>query len=962
MQGEEPISPAAQAERQWGHWLEQAAEAEVSAEFTAEFVSELKQVWEGSDYVAQCCLRDMQLLPLLHAGGTLLKTMNPGEMGAALRERLEPVQEEAELHRVLRRFRREQMVRIIWRDLSRRATLAETLDDLSELADISVDQALQLLYGWAVQQQGIPRSAEGVQQQLVVLGLGKLGARELNLSSDIDLIFAFPEHGQVDGGRSQTNEQFFIRLCQQMIKALGSQTEDGFVFRVDARLRPFGDSGPMAMSFDAMEEYYQSQAREWERYAMVKARVIGGDKEAGESLMALLRPFVYRRYLDFGAIESLRDMKLLISRELKRKGMADNIKLGPGGIREIEFIGQSFQLIRGGRDPDLQIRPILPVLALLQQKELMPDYVVRELTEAYEFLRLVENRLQAWQDRQTHLLPEDEIQRWRLARSMDFDNWDLFFHALEQHRQRVQGHFDTVFAAPQAVGQEEEDEQLLLGIWRGQVVEESAQEALRKVGFDNPVAALKKLEEFRDSRSCRSMEARGQQRMEQLIPLLLEAIGGAENSGVALERVLPLLEAIARRTAYIALLVESPIALSQLVQLSSISPWIASRLTQAPLLLDELLDPRSLYTPLRRDDLEEQLDTQLSAVDPEDIEQQMERLRQFVQSSMLRVAAADITEVIPLMVVSDYLTEIAEVATARVLEQSWGHLTARHGSPTGIPGEGTGFAVIAYGKLGGIELGYGSDLDLVFLHGNQDAYAMTDGEKSAANDVFYVRLGQRMIHMFTTRTPAGVLYDVDMRLRPSGNSGMLVASLMSFEQYQRERAWTWEHQALLRARPIAGDPLVAERFQQVRREVLSREREPEKLRNEVRDMREKMRDSLDGSKGDEFDLKQGRGGIADIEFMVQYLVLRWAHSFPDLLDWTDNIRLLEGLARNGILKRETEQLLADAYRAFRAVNHRNALAELPSLVTGEELAAERAAVRELWRSMMERDEELGTRD
>jgi glutamate-ammonia-ligase adenylyltransferase len=398
------------------------------------------------------------------------------------------------------------------------------------------------------------------------------------------------------------------------------------------------------------------------------------------------------------------------------------------------------------------------------------------------------------------------------------------------------------------------------------------------------------------------------------------------------------------------------------VRLSGISPWIANRLTQAPLLLDELLDPRSLYTPLRRDDLEAQLDTLLGAVEPEDVEQQMERLRQFVQSSMLRVAAADITEVIPLMVVSDYLTEVAEVATARVLDHAWGHLTARHGTPTGIPGEGTGFAVIAYGKLGGIELGYGSDLDLVFLHGNQDAYAMTDGEKSAANDVFYVRLGQRMIHMFTTRTPAGVLYEVDMRLRPSGNSGMLVSSLVSFEQYQRDQAWTWEHQALLRARPIAGDPLVAERFQQIRREVLSRERDPEKLRKDVREMREKMRDSLDNSKGEEFDLKQGRGGIADIEFMVQYLVLRWAHSFPDLLDWTDNIRLLEGLARNGILERETEQLLADAYRAFRAVAHRNALAELPSLVTGEQLAEERAAVQGLWHSLMESNEELGARN
>ncbi len=953
MQGEGLLDPAEQVEEQWRQWLEHAGAAGVTAEFSQEFLSELRQVWEASDYVAQCCLRDPELLPGLSAAGVLVRSYQPGEMESALRDRLSKIEDEVALHRVLRRFRRDQMVRIIWRDILRRAPLLETLEDLSELADISIDQASQLLYRWGVEKHGVPRGEGGEPQKLVVLGMGKLGARELNLSSDIDLIFAFPEHGQVDGNRSQTNEQFFIRLCQQLIKALNSQTEDGFVFRVDARLRPFGDSGPLAMSFDAMEEYYQSQAREWERYAMVKARVVSGDKERGEGLMALLRPFVYRRYLDFGSIESLRDMKRLISRELQRKGMADNIKLGPGGIREIEFIGQSFQLIRGGRDPDLQIRPILPVLDLLVTKELLPEYLVCELREAYEFLRLVENRLQAWQDRQTHLLPEDGVRRWRLARSMGFADWDTFFSALEQHRRRVQSHFDKVFTAPQTDGQEEEDEQLLLSVWRGQIMEEGAREVLRESGFDEPDSALKMLGDFRDSRSRRNMETRGQQRMDQLMPLLLKAIGNVKSPGITLQRVLGLLEAIARRTAYIALLVESPIALSQLVRLSSISPWIAHKLTQAPLLLDELLDPRSLYSPLRRDDLELELDTLLGAVDPDDLEQQMERLRQFVQSNMLRVAAADITGVISLMVVSDYLTEIAEVATARVLDMAWNYLTARHGRPGGIPGDGRGFAIIAYGKLGGIELGYGSDLDLVFLHGNEDINAMTDGERPAANDVFFVRLGQRMIHMFTTRTPSGLLYEVDMRLRPSGNSGMLVASLATFEQYQREQAWTWEHQALLRARPIVGDPLVAQRFQTIRREVLSQERDPEKLRREVREMREKMRDSLDRSKGEEFDLKQGRGGIADIEFMVQYLVLRWAHGFPDLLDWTDNIRLLEGLAKHEILDGETARLLADAYRAFRSSYHRNALGELPSVVAGDELTEERAAVRGIWQSLME---------
>jgi glutamate-ammonia-ligase adenylyltransferase len=944
--------PTAQAERQWQQWLERVGEAGAAVDFPLDFIELLKTVWEGSEFVAQSCQRDSGLLSALYGSGDLYRAYESGEMAQRLSARLEGVADELGLHSLVRKFRRYEMVRIIWRDLGRLAPLAETLEELSALADACIDQALGVLYRWAVEKQGIPRGEDGSQQHLVVLGMGKLGARELNLSSDIDLIFSYPSAGQVEGPRYLANEQFFTRLCQQLVKALNSQTVDGFVFRVDTRLRPFGESGPLAMSFDAMEEYYQSQAREWERYAMIKARVVAGDREAGGWLMAMLRPFVYRRYLDFGAIESLRDMKRLISGEMYKKGMNANIKLGPGGIREIEFIGQAFQLIRGGRDPDLQIRPILPVLARLEEKGLLPDYVVRELTGAYQFLRLTENRLQAWRDQQTHLLPGDETGRLRLARSMGFADWEAFLAVLESHRHRVQGHFEQVFAAPQTE-REEEEEAPLLNLWRGHLEGEEAESVLVKAGFPDGADALRMLEGFRDSPACRRVEKRGHQRLEQLMPLLLEAVGGCVDPGPVLERVLRLLEAVARRTAYLALLVESPLGLSQLVHLSSISPWISNQLTRYPLLLDELLDPRQLYSPLRRDDLEAELDTLLSIIDPEDLEQQMERMRQFSQSNMLRVAAADITEVIPIMVVSDYLTEIAEVVTARVLAQAWGHLSARHGRPAGVQGDETGFVVIGYGKMGGIELGYGSDLDLVFLHGNRDANAMTDGERQVANDVFYARLGQRMIHMFTIRTPSGLLYEVDMRLRPSGNSGMLVSSLDAFERYQRSEAWTWEHQALLRARPVAGDSVLCERFHSIRREVLGRERDPDKLRTDVREMREKMRSSLDKSGTDGFDIKQGRGGIADIEFMVQYAVLRWAHRYPGLLDWTDNIRLLDGLAGNEVLDPGVAQKLADAYRAFRALYHRTTLRELPGLVTDGALEQERLFVEGVWRALME---------
>ncbi len=942
-------------ERHFQQWSSSLSPEQLSRlEAQPEFISELKQVWEASDYVAQSCMRDPGLLfDLLEIGG-LYSIFAQGEMARRLRKELESVADEESLHKVLRQYRRAQMVRIIWRDLSGIAPLSETLEDLSALADSCVDQALELLYQWAVSKHGVPRDRDGGQQQMLVLGLGKLGARELNLSSDIDLIFAYPESGEVDGGRSLSNEQFFIRLGQQLIKAIGTQTADGFVFRVDTRLRPFGDSGPLAMSFDAMEEYYFSQAREWERYAMIKARVVAGDLDAGERLMAMLCPFVYRRYLDFGVIDSLRDMKRMIRGEMHKRGMDANIKLGQGGIREIEFIGQAFQLIRGGRDPDLQICPILAVLERLSAKGLLPDYVVNELTAAYEFLRLVENRLQAWQDRQTHLLPDEPLGRLRLARSMGFEDWDHFSSVLGQHRQRVQRHFEKVFDAPHAEEDGVQEERAMLSLWHQRLDREQAVEALADIGFQEDAdEILNMLDDFRSSRACRGQGQRGQQRLDQLMPMLLETAAGTEEPTVVLERLLKLMESIAQRTAYLALLVESPLALSQLVRLEGASPWIASQITRHPILLDGLLDPRQLYSPLKRDDLEAELDTLLSAVDEDDTEAQMERLRQFLQSNKLRVAAADITEVIPLMVVSDYLTEIAETIVARVLDQVWAYMVARHGRPTGL-GEykGMGFAVIAYGKLGGIELGYGSDLDMVFLHANSDLNAVTDGERQIAVDLFFARLGQRMIHMLTARTHSGQLYEVDMRLRPSGNSGMLVSSLDSFDGYQHNKAWTWEHQALLRARPIAGDPAVIARFHETRSAVLSRQRDPEKLRAEVVDMREKMRNSLDKSDQDNFDLKQGVGGIADIEFMVQYSVLRWAWKHPDLLDWTDNIRLLDSLAKHGILTGDVVQSLADAYRCFRSAAHRLALQERPGLVAQKELIEERNKVKEIWDFVM----------
>jgi glutamate-ammonia-ligase adenylyltransferase len=941
------------ADRHWQQWLDWAAGQGIAVPADAAFTTARERVWEGSEFAALTSARNPETLAALIADGDLGRSLGNDAMAAQLAAALADVDDEAGLQRALRLFRRRQMLRIVWRDLSGWADLDETLEDLSALADCCIREALARLTPWTEAELGKPEAeADGAEpQSLVVLGMGKLGARELNLSSDIDLIFAYPSAGDVKGGpRPLSNEQFFTRLCQRLVKALDAQTVDGFVFRVDTRLRPFGDAGPLAMSFDAMEGYYHSQAREWERYAMTKARVIAGAPGPAAELMAMLKPFVYRRYLDFGAIESLRNLKAIIDRELKRKGMADNIKLGPGGIREIEFIGQSFQLIRGGREPDLRIRPIQPVLALLGQKGLLDQTAVDELIGAYRFLRLTENRLQAWQDRQTHVLPQTAEARQRLAHSMGFLDWAGFKTALDDHRARVQAHFDGVFADPE---RDRTGDGTLGALWSGGADEEHAVALLLQAGFSDPAAVRAQLADFRDAIKRKGLSTRGGERLAVVMPRLLQEVAASDAPEPALGRVLRVLEAVIGRTAYLALLAEHPDALHQLVVLCGKSPWFAERTARQPLLLDELLDPRRLFAPLRREDLEHELDMLLAAVDDNDEEQRLERLRQFAQGNKLRVAAADVTERIPLMVVSDYLTEIAEVSTARSLAIAWQDLVSRHGCPAGYDDAHPGFTVLGYGKLGGIELGYNSDLDLVFVYDEAAVGGSTAGPRAIVSEQFYVRLSQRLIHIMTVPTYSGMLYEVDARLRPDGNKGMIARSLASFAEYQAKDAWTWEHQALVRARPVAGDAALAERFRGVRADILRRPRDPDALREDVRNMREKMRENLDKTRSGLFDLKQGRGGIADIEFMVQYSVLRWAAAQPDLTVWTDNIRLLESLQRLHLLPGETAVDLTAAYKALRAAYHRNALQDTPGLVADDQLQAERGRVADLWQELME---------
>lgn len=954
----EPLPPDLRelARRRLDAYAEQARSGGLSPLRVQELAGDVERVWSCSEFVVQSCTRDPALLDGLAASGDLTRACAPGAYARAVARAVDEAGDEATLMRALRQVRRREMVRIAWRDVGGCADFEETVAETSALADAIIDAALERLYAWSCAELGQPQNEDARPQQLVVFALGKLGAGELNFSSDIDLILAFPEGGQTRGGRrALANEEFFLRLARRLIKVLDRATEHGFLYRVDMRLRPFGAGGPLVSSFNALMDYYQIHGRDWERYALIRARPVAGDIEAGERLLGDLRPFVYRRYLDFGALESLRDMKRLIAEEVRRKGLAENIKLGPGGIREIEFIGQAFQLVRGGRESDLRDRRILRVLERLGERGHLPEHAVHELTTAYRFLRTCEHRLQQAEDRQTHTLPEDRAGRSRLAAGMGFAHWKSLEHALAAHRTRVQAQFEQVFAAPQTEGRAAADN--LEALWEGSADAAHGAGILRQAGFPDGASAWEELEKLKRSYSVRALGERGRGRMRRLIPLLLSAIANQPDPIATLQRVFAVVESIARRSVYLALLVERPLALSQLVQLCAASPWIARQIARHPVLLDELLDPRNLYAPLDRDALQSELAARLGGVPPGgDPEQEVDVLRQFKQANVLRVAATDVAGVVPLMRVSDHLTAIAEVCLERVLTLAWRDLVARYGTPRcGDGGEQreAGFIIVGYGKLGGIELGYSSDLDLVFLHGSSGGVQRTDGPRSVDNGVFFGRLGQRLIHFLAARTPAGILYEVDSRLRPSGASGLLVSALDAFEHYQRHEAWTWEHQALVRARAVAGDPELARRFAHIRRAVLLMERDPERLRTDVREMRQRMRAQLGTKASERFDIKQDPGGIADIEFMVQYAALRWARELGEYLAFTDNIRLLEGIEAAGLLPADDARVLADAYRAYRARVHALALQEQPEVADDAEFGEYRTQVTRIWRQVMQ---------
>jgi len=929
------------------HLDERLAELNLNISQTPEFTASIVKVWCSSLFVAESCTRKPELLADLVNSGDLLSVYHQNSYVEKLAQ--ESVDSQAELMSKLRHFRSREMIRIAWRDLAGWAELSETLTDLSHLADACIQYALDFLYQEACALRGTPLLSDGSPQQIVVLGMGKLGAYELNYSSDIDLIFAYAEDGVLPDRKETSYCEFFTKLCRNLVKVLDEITVDGFVFRTDIRLRPYGDSGPVIMTFDGMENYYQTQAREWERYAMIKVRQVAGDFKVGAELMAMFRPFVYRRYLDYGAFEELRSLKAQITQELRRKDRMENIKLGPGGIREIEFIGQAFQLIRGGNDKALQIRPILDVLQLLGERKLLPQNDADQLKRSYCFLRRVENHIQQYQDRQTHDLPKDPMAQQVLAYSLDYSDWTGFKQDLDQVRKQVHEVFDQVFSLSKQDSTPQDSQK----VWACVADETELTEYLKEYGIQDTAAMLAAIKDFKHSVAVKRLTAKGAGVLDRLMPQLIEAMRQVNNPDETLARTLSLFEAVVGRNVYLSLLAENPGALAQLIRLSSASSWICDYLAQYPVLFDELLDTRSLYEPLKKADLDEQLKVLLTQIEVQDLEQLMVVLRQFKQLNVLRVAAADIMGAIPLMVVSDYLTYIAESIVSHVVERAWLMLTDKHGFPPGTDNNAIGFAVIGFGKLGGIELGYGSDLDLVFLYDCKDGNAVTNGDKPISCSQFYGRLGLKVRHILDTKLLSGVLYEVDMRLRPNGDSGLLVTHINAYEEYLKNQAWTWELQALVRGRFIAGDPRLKVQYEAIRRRILSLPRDTESLKKEVREMREKMREALATKDKDKFDLKQSKGGIADIEFIVQFGVLDQAALNAALTTYTDNVRLLEGLQQQEFISKADEEMLKNAYCTYRDFGHKQVLQGDKAVIAETEVAKMSAQVERIWREYME---------
>ena len=942
-----------QASQDSTHHLNQLAYAVMMSDFLAETLQKqphfLYQCWHALPQLTDC-----------------------DTYAQRLKNQLEQCDNEENLYCTLRRFRNLEMAKLsIFQSLNL-ATVEEIFIRLSWLAENLIIGARDWLYQKACEEMGTPVDSQGQPLQLYVLGMGKLGGFELNFSSDIDLIFTYAANGETVGARrSVENSKFFTRLGQRLINALDQYTPDGFVYRTDMRLRPFGDSGALALSFNAMEQYYQEHGRDWERYAMIKGRILGEDPHDpyAQTLKKLLRPFVYRRYIDFSVIQSLRDMKQKIEREVRRRGLVDNIKLGAGGIREIEFIVQVFQLIRGGREVRLQRPELLYLLPELETLGLVSAQERQDLQQAYVFLRRVENVLQAIKDQQTQQLPENAQDKERLLLAAahftcwnakqqpenihyPIKDWHDFYQILQLHQQKVRSVFRHL------IGEDEEKEDKMPSNWDDFLDEDLNEEEIEQILLKNGISAqfhhdiIEKLLQFRHDLSHRAIGSRGRLVLTQLMPLLLTQIFQRSAHQTLLPRMLNIVDKIVTRTTYLELLLENPQALTQLLELCEKSKLIAEQVARHPIVLDELLDRKTLLNPIPFSQYPTELQQYLLRLPQDDEEQFINALRQFKQSTSLRIASADILGALPVMKVSDHLTYLAEAIIEAVVNLAWQQVSARFGVPDYLAENEKGFLVIGYGKLGGIELGYKSDLDLVFLFDGTRSGQTVGGKKSIDTNQFYLKLAQKVISIFSMNTSAGILYEIDIRLRPSGDAGLLGCSLAAFEHYQLNEAWTWEKQALVRSRTVYGEAKLRQQFEQIRQRVLSTPRDLAQLKQDVVQMRAKMYQHLANTNPTEFNIKTDPGGITDIEFIAQYLVLAHAPTNPHLTIWSDNVRIFEIMAESAVISSQVSIQLKQCYVQLRNKIHHLNLLGLSSVVSNDQFQEEREFIQQIWQELL----------
>ncbi len=833
----------------------------------------------------------------------------------------------ASLASALRRLRQGVFLTTLLRDLTGRASLAEVCQTTTRLAEVAIASAVDAHTRWLIEVHGEPRDGEsGAAQRLLVIAMGKLGGGELNVSSDIDLVFVYPEEGATDGSKPLANQEFFDRLGRRVIASLDERTKDGFVFRVDMRLRPYGESGPLTCSFAALEAYLVAQGRTWERYAWLKARPLTGGCD--DEFMQLVTPFVYRKYLDYDAYEGLRDVHRQIREQGLRRDYAANLKLGPGGIREIEFIVQALQLVRGGRDPGLRERGTLPALAALRARGLLPVHAVTDLGVAYTFLRNIEHRLQYRDDTQTQDLPADSAECSALARAAGFADSAEAIRALERHRSAVTRHFNALFGEVPA-----QDSDALVSAWLDPQPDANLTTALVATGYAQPEGVIEALTRVRKSTRYVQLPARSRERFDALVPQLLRVAAETAEPQPVFLRLLALLESISGRSAYLALLVEHPPILPRIAQLMAASAWAADYLTRHPILLDELLDSHALLAEPDWGTWRREL-AEVLALRAGDAERQIDALRHFQHAQTFRLLVQDLNGLLSIERLADHLSALADIVLAATLSCCWELV---RGEDRGQPH----FAIIGYGKLGGKELGYASDLDIVFLY--------DDPREIAAER--YARLAQRLNAWLTSATAAGRLYETDLRLRPDGVSGLLVSSLDAFRQYQRAQAWPWEHQALTRARFVAGDTAVGSAFEGEREFILRVPRDAAVLKGEIVTMRRKMH-AAHPNRSARFDIKHDSGGMVDVEFGVQYLVLAHAHQHAVLCRNAGNIALLRLAAELGLLPVDLVEPAVDAYREYRRVQHQLRLqGAREARADPAQHAAHRAAVAALWRAV-----------